>query len=641
MSTLRSDRAGDRLGAATIGIAAAIGVGAIVAAVVVVRWPEAVPNTPETYIFVWVVGIAAIVWGANRLRSTTRVDRSAAALPEVEARSIGTVPGEPVDSVLETTSRDPFRRHRQHSAVRKRLRDAAENVLATRPDVVDDPEAALDRGAWTDDDLAASVFTGEEIPDRLVDRIDLRSGEIAVPFAERVARAVDALGRLAGVTPSAGADPPDVDDEDLPAAVVKSTNRWRGVGAFALIALGVGAILSRPGLILAAAAMAGVAGYATLWGDPSVTLDVERTIEPERPAPGESATVTLRVTNVGESWLPDLRIVDGVRTALAVTDGHARRSTALRPGATTTLTYTVEGPRGQVQFDDPVVVARSASGARERVTRPAVEGQATITYAFDRDPETPVSLRAHASRQVGRLLTDDAGPGVEFHSVREYQPGDPLRRIDWRRLARDGDLATVQQHAERAATAVVLIDARQPAYVTADPSGPSAVDQSVIAAAELIDSVLGADHRVGLAALSPRACWVEPAGGSSHRARTLDTLASSAAFGPTAPEAPFLLDAGIAALVERLPADAQVIAFSPLADDASVEIFRSIEASGHPVTVVSPTPTVGGSPGRQLAAIERHQRLAICRRAGLRTVDWDGDEPLRIALERARRRWSR
>lgn len=640
MTAMRSDRPGDRLGAATTGIAAATGVGAILAAVVVVVWPETVPNAAGTYIFVWAAGVAALLWAAVRLRSAIRADRPTAALPDVERRSIGTIPGAAVDRVLQAKSREPYRRHRRRSAVRERVRRVAERVLATRPDVVDDPEDALDRGTWTDDDLAASVFTGEEIPDGLLDRIDFRTGEIAATFAERVARAVDAVGRLAGVTPAPGSDPPDV-DHDLPTPIVESTNRWRGLGAFALIALGAGAIVSRPPLIVAAAAITGLAGYATLWGDPSVTLDVEREIEPERSAPGETATVTLRVTNAGESWLPDLRIVDGVPRALDVTDGHARRSTALRPGATTTLSYTVEGPRGQLQFDDPVVVARSVSGARERVARPTVEGQDAITYAFDRDRETPVALRAHASRQIGRLLTDEAGPGVEFHSVREYRPGDPLRRIDWRRLARDGDLATVQQHAERAATAVVLIDARQPAYVTADPSGPSAVDRSVLAAAASIDSVLDADHRVGLAALSPRGCWIDPAGGSSHRTRTLETLSSSPAFGSTAPEAPFLREAGVAALVERLPVDAQVIAFSPLADDASVEILQSIEASGHPVTVLSPSSTAGGSPGRHLAAIERAQRLATCRRAGLRTVDWGRDEPLGIALERAQRRWSR
>ncbi|MFB6162017.1 MAG: DUF58 domain-containing protein [Halococcoides sp.] len=639
MSTVRSDRPGDHLGAAVLGVTAAGGVLAVLVALVVIRWPELVPNDAGLYTVVLLTGIGAIGWGVVRLRTAIRTDRPTLELPAVDARAIGQVPGAAVDRALASTPRNPFRRHRQRSAIIDRLRDAAEAVLATRPDVADEPEAALEDGTWTDDALAASVFTDEEIPTRLLDRIDVGRGTVTAPFSERVSRAVDALGTLAGVDPPTASEPADRDTADLPGPTVRSTKRWRGVVALALIALGTGAVFSRPALLLGAAATAGLAGYATLWGDPMVEVTLERRIEPDRPAPGEPVTVTLTVRNVGDAWLPELRIVDGVPPALAVTDGSARRSTALRPGATTTLTYTVEGPRGRIAFDDPVVVARSASGTRERITRPGVEGVDTITYAFDRASETPVTLRAQASRQVGRLLTDDSGPGVEFHSVREYQPGDPLGRIDWQRVARDGDLSTVQFHAERAGTAVVLIDARRPAYVTADPSGPSAVDRSVIAAADLIGTVLAADHRVGLAALSPRSCWIAPAGGSSHRTRTLEALATSDAFPASAPDAPFLREAGVSALVERLPADAQVIAFSPLADDGAVEILRSIEASGHPVTVVSPTPTGGGSPGRRLASIERDHRLALCRRAGLRTVDW-GDQPLRIALERASRRWS-
>jgi len=93
-------------------------------------------------------------------------------------------------------------------------------------------------------------------------------------------------------------------------------------------------------------------------------------------------------------------------------------------------------------------------------------------------------------------------------------------------------------------------------------------------------------------------------------------------------------------LQQRLDDDAQVVFVSPMPDDTSALVARSLQVRGHPVTVVSPDPTLRDTPGRTLAAIERSNRLNDLRGSDVRVVDWDGDERLAEALERARRRWS-
>jgi uncharacterized protein (DUF58 family) len=333
--------------------------------------------------------------------------------------------------------------------------------------------------------------------------------------------------------------------------------------------------------------------------------------------------------------------VDGVPPALEVVEGSPRLATALRPGKQVTFSYTVEAVRGRHAFEPMTVLARGYTGAieRELLVEPASETSLTCTPALGQGPLLP--LRAQTTQYTGRVATDTGGPGTEFHAVREYRPGDPLSRIDWRRTARTGEFATLEFRQERAATVVLVVDSRRDAYLAPDAESLSAVERSVLAAGEAFTSLLASGDRVGLAAYGPEGGWLAPATGDTHRARARKLLATHAGFSPSPPMGPFFASLRLRQLRRRLPAEAQVVLFSPLCDDYIASVARRLDAYGHLVTVVSPDPTAADTPGRQLARIERGIRLSELRRARIRVVDWAPDEPLRAALARADRRWSR
>ena len=50
------------------------------------------------------------------------------------------------------------------------------------------------------------------------------------------------------------------------------------------------------------------------------------------------------------------------------------------------------------------------------------------------------------------------GEGMEFHGVREYQQGDPLRRVHWRTSARTGRLAVVEYESAYQQNLIVALD---------------------------------------------------------------------------------------------------------------------------------------------------------------------------------------
>jgi len=420
----------------------------------------------------------------------------------------------------------------------------------------------------------------------------------------------------------------------------RETNRWYGVNALSLAAGAFGVLLGRPGLLLVAAVGVAFGGFALAARPPDVHVELSRELERTTAGPDESVRVTVTVRNAGGSLLPDLRLVDGVPDALDVVGGSPRTATALRPGRTASFTYTVRAARGDHEFDPVTVLARGFSGAVERETAVHARGDASLACTPRLDVGDTLPLRALTTGYTGRVVTDTGGPGTEFHAVREYRPGDSLSRIDWKRAARTGEYATLEFRRERAATVVLLVDTRETAYLAPGDDAPSAVERSVAAAGELFTSLLSTDDRVGLGAFGPGAFWLGPGAGEEHRARARTALATEWSFAPTPRDEPFFPGLELRRLRRRLPADAQVVLFSPLCDDYVVRAARRLDAYGHLVTAVSPDPTTDGTTGETLARLERRLRCSQLREVGIRVVDWGPGEHLGAAVAAARTRWS-
>lgn len=411
---------------------------------------------------------------------------------------------------------------------------------------------------------------------------------------------------------------------------LERTGRWGGIHGLALAATAVAILVGEPVAILAGLAGVGFAAYSRIAEAPEPELAVERHVSDTDPEPGETVRVTLTVENESGTTLPDLRFADDVPAGLEVVDGAARHTTALRPGKRASIAYEFEAVRGRHEFDSLTVVTRDVSGASRRVARRATDRSTVVCRPTFDDRSVP--LGELATQLPGSQPVSATGEGQAFHSLREYRTGDPLGSVDWNRFAKDGELATRRFDQPRTVKVVLLVDARAAAYVTAGDGRP-AVDACAHAAGALVGGLAEADCHVGLAALSPRECWLPPASGRTHRERLLDALTTHDAFGWRPPaegdgeEAGAGDGDGFDRLLTQLPGDAQVVVCSPFVDDRPVEVARALDARGHDVTVASPDVTADDSPYRRLAATERRVRLDECRRAGIAVVEWsDGGD---------------
>ncbi|PSQ07907.1 DUF58 domain-containing protein [Halobacteriales archaeon QS_6_71_20] len=456
----------------------------------------------------------------------------------------------------------------------------------------------------------------------------------------------DRVGRAGG----ADGSPPESRGE-----TVRSTGRWRGVVAVVLLAAAVGVLAQQPALLLVAGAAVVLAAYPLVTATPDPKLSVSRRVTPESPGDGERVQVHTTVRNEGSATLPDVRVVDGAPPTLPVVGGSPRRATALPPGGSATVEYELRARPGRHRFRPATLLCRDAAGAVEVETTAVAESPIACA---DRLPDLP--LRARSRRRTGPLVTDEAGSGLEFHSVAEYERGDPAAGIDWRRFARTGELASVRYRTERLADVVVCVDARPEAYRAPSPTEPHAVARAVDAAGRLGDALLDAGHRVGLAAVGPHASLLAPGSGPDHADRLRRQLATAPAFSlippePASPEADGAgvrkpeadgveeekpeatpsLDRRLAEIRALAGSNGQVLLLSPLCDDAAPRVARLLGEEGAAVTVISPDPTTGRTAGGRLARLERARRLRALRDAGVATVDWGADAPLGAALSAA------
>lgn len=413
---------------------------------------------------------------------------------------------------------------------------------------------------------------------------------------------------------------------------VRRTGRWRGVVVVALAAAAVGVLAVRPLVLLVGVIGVIYAVYPRLMATPAPDLTLFRRVSEEAPAPGETVEVTVTVTNDGDRTLWDIRIVDGVPGMLPVIGGTPRHATVLRPGASTAFTYTIEAASGTHAFDPATVLARDPAGATE------VETEVTTETRIECESDAlEAPVRRQADRLPGPVTTATGGTGVEFHGVREYRSGDALSRIDWRRYAQTGELVTIEFAKERSATIVLVVDARAPAYCGSEGE-PHAVARSVAAASGLAADVATSGNRVGVAAVGRTFGWLSPGSGAEHAAQARRLLAAHPACADRPPREPEGADAeaATAELRARLDRACQIVLLSPLTDDVSEEMATLLAVDGHAVTVLSPDVTDAESIGGRLARVERANRVAGLRKAGMSVIDWSTDEPLGVTLDRSR-----
>lgn len=423
-----------------------------------------------------------------------------------------------------------------------------------------------------------------------------------------------------------------------------------------LVALGLagtGLLLGSPVLVGGATVPLLFAAAASLTGAPEPTLTLGRDLAhgEERPdnddvlsgEPGGSVDVQLSVQNDGTTPIVDLRLVDGVPEALPVTEGTARRCLTLDPGEEATIEYTVQLQRGEHTFDDVKIRARDVAGRTTVDWQESAVGDQTLRCS-PAVRQTPVGT-GH-NNFAGDVPTDEGGSGIEFHSVREYEPGDPVQAIDWRRYANTRELASIEYRAERAARLLCVVDARETQFREPAGSELSIIELTADAAERTTRRLLEEGHPTGVAAFdSGGVDFVSPGTGPERRKRAtslLDEVKQDHGLKASIRR----LDGEPAASITQLTSSqTQIFLFSAFTDEKPLELLLQLQSQGYSVCVISPTVDAGAIDPAEgvelqqlsvgLAGLARRNRLTTARGAGATVLEWSLDDSIGAVLDRA------
>lgn len=379
-----------------------------------------------------------------------------------------------------------------------------------------------------------------------------------------------------------------------------------------------------------------------LWSAPErMDLEVRRELAAERVAPQMPVKVSITLVNRG-SGLEELAVEDILPSALSVTDGSNHHLISLGRDKTFAFEYTLRGPRGGFPFETVHAEGGDALGLLRLTQDIRLWGQLFILPNISRIRQVPIRPR-RTRVYAGAIPARVGGTGVEFFGVRNYEPGDSSRRINWRVSARHAeDLYSNEFQQERVADVGIVLDGRERSNLFA--GGRSLFEYSVLAAGAIADAFLTQGNRVGLLIYSQYLQWTLPGYGKLQRERILQALSGAA------PGASQLFD-GLQYLPTRVfPSESQIVLVSPLVEDDYSTLIQ-LRARGYQILLVVPDPVsfeqaylTAARPeypsadvdlAGRVVRMERGLTLARLQRAGIQVVEWNVAQPFDQAMRRA------
>jgi uncharacterized protein (DUF58 family) len=206
-------------------------------------------------------------------------------------------------------------------------------------------------------------------------------------------------------------------------------------------------------------------------------LNVRRIVSPSMVSVGEPARVDIQLANVGRQASPYLQLWEPVGN----NGGAPMQLAKLGPGQAASAAYRVPtARRGLVRTGPLRALRRDVLGLTQRSTTLAGTEEVLIV------PHT-IALPFPSVGSSGRLgqhlrMKSWGQTGTEFHSLREYQRGDDIRRINWKASARSTSLIVRETALEGIRRCTVVLDLDASEYVG------SSFEQAVVAAASITSS---------------------------------------------------------------------------------------------------------------------------------------------------------
>jgi uncharacterized protein (DUF58 family) len=261
-----------------------------------------------------------------------------------------------------------------------------------------------------------------------------------------------------------------------------------------------------------------------------------------------------------------------------------------------------------------------------------------VTAPFDSRAEAPQPLGVVGVHRSRRL-----GDGSEFAGIRPFQPGDRLRRINWRVSLRTDSLHVETTRAEEDSGVLLVVDALADHGRSGGAEGAaSSLDLTVRAAAAVAEHHARNGDRVSLRVVGRGGEKVGYGSGKSHLRMLLGTLAGMRVGEPRGFDSE--------ALQLGVTGGTVVVVLSPMLAESIATATATLVHRGLPVLVIDTLPpdavpavADGTDPvladlAWRMRRIEREQVLGRLSALGCPVVAWRGPGTVDDVMRRLARR---
>ncbi|MCL4562216.1 MAG: DUF58 domain-containing protein [Chloroflexi bacterium] len=408
------------------------------------------------------------------------------------------------------------------------------------------------------------------------------------------------------------------------------TDKFLTIGAIVLSLL-LASLITRDGALALTAlpflAYLG-AGFLESPGLEHIRLSARRSLRTTQENGASEIEVRVIVLNEGPG-INLVRISDPLQQNMKITQGDLEQWTALGAGQEAQLSYTFQAGRGSYAWD--TVEARVSDPLNLIESRLELPAPAEVQVRPRIKKFRPFPLKPESTlHSPGLVPAHTGGSGTDFLGVREYHPGDPLRRMDWRRTARHPhQFFSKEFEQEEVVDIGLILDGRRRADLHV--GGDNLFEHTLSATASLAEVLLERGNRVSLLVLGDRLTSVYPGFSKAQLNRILRILAK---VEPGSNASPISLEY---VPLRMFSSRALIVILSPLSPE-DYPIFPRLRARGNQGLLISPDivafarATFPNDPPSQLALrvtrLERRMELRKIAQLGVRVIDWQVDQPL-------------
>jgi uncharacterized protein (DUF58 family) len=322
---------------------------------------------------------------------------------------------------------------------------------------------------------------------------------------------------------------------------------------------------------------------------------------------------------------------------MKLVDGSLEKFMTLRPGEEAQMGYTFTAGRGNFAWKTvKAVVSDPLKLIETSLDLPAA---AEIQLLPKMRRFKPIQMRPRSTlHSPGSIPARLGGGGTDFWGVREYHPGDSLRRLDWRQTARHPhEFFTKEFEQEEIAEISLILDSRRKVELRLESD--SLFEHSMGATASLAEMFLHQGHRVSLLVYGESMLQAYPGYGKIQLHRIMDCLSRTqiGMEGGSLDNLEYLP-------IRMFPSHALIVIISPLASN-DWSLFPRLRAMGYQVLLISPdavdfaTRTLPQDLTNRLAVraarIERHLKLRNIAQLQVQVIDWRVDQALPPLLRNA------